>query len=243
MIDARSDAFEPVRRLWADRFQGVISTHSVAEPGYPFGSLVPYCLDRNGLAILLFSHLAQHARNLAADPRCAFTLFEPVPGDVQQGQRLTCIGECTLIDERETDATQRYLNYFPAGRAYFQQLNFRPYRLHPKRFHYNGGFAAARWLGNERVLRPSPFDAATEANLATALARDHGSRLEALMPNAAAAPVPLRIAGVDPWGLDLGRGDRLRREAFPEAMTDATEIGAYLSTLPPLPSPARAPAG
>lgn len=34
-----------VRQLWAGRFQGVLSTHSLAEQGYPFGSVVPYCLD------------------------------------------------------------------------------------------------------------------------------------------------------------------------------------------------------
>ena len=233
MADARDDAFEPVRQLWAGRFQGVISTQSTAEPGYPFGSLVPYCLDRDGLPILLFSHLAQHARNLEANPRCAFTLSEPVLGDVQQGQRLTCIGECAPIEGPEPDAIRRYLRYFPEGRMYYEQLNFRPYRLRPKRFHYNGGFAAARWLGNERVLRQSPLDAAAETALAETLTRTQGSRLAALLPGARTdAPAPIRVAGIDPWGLDLGRGDRVRRLPFPRSLTDAAEIGAYLDSLP-----------
>jgi heme iron utilization protein len=226
------DAFEPVRQLWAGRFQGVISTQSAAEPGYPFGSLVPYCLDRDGLPILLFSHLAQHARNLEADPRCAFTLSEPVPGDIQQGQRLTGVGTCAPCDKADGDTIHRYLAYFPEGRMYYERLNFRPYRLRPKRFHYNGGFAAARWLGNERVLRRSTLDPDAETALAQALIRSQGSRLAAFLPIAtAAAPAPIRIAGIDPWGLDLGRGDRLRRLPFPRALTDAAEIGAYLDTL------------
>lgn len=60
--------------LWAGRFQGVLSTHSQAHPGYPFGSVVPYCLDNVGFPLLLLSHLAQHTRNLMAEPRCALTL-------------------------------------------------------------------------------------------------------------------------------------------------------------------------
>lgn len=240
MPDAGDDTFEPVRQLWAGRFQGVISTQSAAEPGYPFGSLVPYCLDRAGRPIFLFSHLAQHARNLEADPSCAFTLSEPVPGDVQQGQRLTCIGECAPIAGPDLAAIRRYLHYFPAGQMYYEQLNFRPYRLQPRRFHYNGGFAMARWLGNERVLRRSPLDPAAEAALVEALARGHAARLAALMPEASDAPAPLRIAGIDPWGLDLGRGDRLRRLAFPRALTGAAEIGAYLEALPAPPDPAAA---
>lgn len=53
---------------------GVLSTHSQAHPGYPFGSVVPYCLDNVGFPLLLLSHLAQHTRNLMAEPRCALTL-------------------------------------------------------------------------------------------------------------------------------------------------------------------------
>jgi len=230
MSSVQGDAFEAVRQLWAGRFQGVISTHSAAEPGYPFGSLVPYCLDRDGLPILLISHLAQHARNLEADPRCAFTVSEPGPGDVQQGQRLTCIGDCAPCPGSDLDAIRRYLDYFPGGRMYYEQLNFRPYRLRPRRFHYNGGFAAARWLGNERVLRRSPLEPEAEATLANALTRSLGPRLAALMPATGAAPV--RIVGIDPWGLDVGQGDRLRRLPFPRPLVEAGEIGAFLDTLP-----------
>lgn len=35
------DRFEAARQLWAGRFQGVIATQSLAEPGYPFPSVVP----------------------------------------------------------------------------------------------------------------------------------------------------------------------------------------------------------
>jgi putative heme iron utilization protein len=118
---------------------------------------------------------------------------------------------------------------------YAEQLNFRPYRLEPRRFHYNGGFAAARWLGRERVLRANPLDEETEASLAAALSRDQGPQLAALLPfpegTDASPSTPRRIAGIDPWGLDLGCGDRLRRVHFPMAMTDAGAIAAYVSGL------------
>ncbi len=232
MPDARDDGFEPARQLWAGRFQGVIATHSAAEPGYPFGSLVPYCLDRDGLPILLFSHLAQHARNLEANPRCAFTLSEPVSGDIQQALRLTCIGTCAPCDDNDTHAIRRYLSYFPQGQMYYEHLGFRPYRLRPNRFHYNGGFAAARWLGNERILRRSVLDADTETALAETLTRVQGARLAALLPAVTRdAPAAVRIAGIDHRGLDLGRGHHLRRLPFPRALADAAEISAYLDAL------------
>ena len=236
MPEGNDPSFEAARQLWAGRFQGVISTHCAAEPGYPFGSVVPFCLDRNGLPVLLFSHLAQHARNLEADPRCALTVHEAVPGDVQQSQRLTCIGTCAPCNA-DAQALRRYLSYFPGGRIYAEQLNFRPYRLMPKRCHYNGGFAAARWLGRERILRHSTLDEDAEATLASALARTHGPRLAALHPPLDPGETDAtRIAGIDPWGLDLARGERLRRISFPRAMADPAVIGTYLDSLPAEPA-------
>ncbi|MGB5733885.1 MAG: pyridoxamine 5'-phosphate oxidase family protein [Thiohalocapsa sp.] len=150
MAETTHTAIEDARRLWYGSFDGVISTQSLAVPGYPFGSVVPLCLDQTGRPLLLLSHLAQHSRNLAADPRCALTLFERPAGDIQQGRRLTCVADCHAY--ANADALTRYCRHFPNGRVYAEQLGFRLYRLEPLRFHYNGGFATARWLGADRLL-------------------------------------------------------------------------------------------
>ncbi|MGH9816446.1 MAG: heme iron utilization protein, partial [Candidatus Acidiferrales bacterium] len=52
------------RQLLLRDYQGVLSTLSVAVSGYPFGSLVPYCLDRQGRPIILISRIAQHSKNI-----------------------------------------------------------------------------------------------------------------------------------------------------------------------------------
>jgi heme iron utilization protein len=220
----------PARCLWTDRFHGVLSTHSRAEPGYPFGSVVPYCLDAQGRPLFLFSPLAQHYQNLDADPRCAFTLAESVTGDVQQGTRLTCLAECTPLPAEDSGG-ERYFRYYPRGRVYRDELGFELFRLIPRRFHYNGGFATARWLGADRVLHASPFDDAAEGRLIARLEPVHHPHLAARFPEGAEPGEPVRIAGVDPWGLDLGRGEALSRLHFPEPLTSHAAIDAWLRTL------------
>ncbi len=220
---------ERARRLWTGRFRGVISTHSRAEPGYPFGSVVPFCLDAGGLPVFLFSHLAQHTQNLEADPRCALTLHEMRGADVSQSTRLTAIGECSRLSAEESIAAgARYFRYFPRGRAYFEALNFHLYRLVPSRFHFNGGFASARWLGTERILPTQGFDEGTEAALIVHLEQTHAGILQAGLRRRRAARHPLRVAGVDPSGLDLGAGDRLRRLHFPRSACSPAEVDALL---------------
>ncbi|MGE5154101.1 MAG: HugZ family protein [Bdellovibrio bacteriovorus] len=214
---AESDAdqrFDPARQLWSGRFQAVLSTRSLAEPGYPFGSLVPYCLDQAGHALLLLSHLAQHTKNLEADPRCGLCVTEAVEGDVQQGLRLSCPADAEPVDPADLGSHARWFRYFPASRPYLTELNFRLYRLKPRRFHFNGGFATARWLGAERIQRPSPLDDTQEVQLLSALA--------ALRERLTAPGDPseaIRLAGVDPWGLDLARGERLTRTPLPGPFT------------------------
>jgi hypothetical protein len=224
--DAR---FEDARQLWAGRFQAVLTTHSLAEPGYPFASVVPYCLDPEGNALLLLSHLAQHTKNLVADPRCGLSVAEYTDGDVQQSLRLACPADCEPVDTADGASHRRWFRYFPASRPYHEQLNFRLYRLRPRRFHYNGGFATARWLGNDRVLHPSAFDEAQEREMLDRLALL--PELARLAPMGSADP-PVRLAGVDSWGLDLAQGERLRRIPLPGPITNLEALQSILLAMP-----------
>jgi len=227
----RAESLAAARRLWTGRFQGVLSTHSVAHPGYPFGSVVPYCLDQEALPIFLLSHLAQHSRNLEADPRCALTLAEPTTCDVQQSNRLTCIGDCAQVPPEDLPAASRYFRYFPDSRTYYKKLNFRLFRLVPVAFHYNGGFATARWLGTERILRQSPLGEEPERALIRWIEKHHPAVLHAHLPAEPEVRTRPRVVGVDPRGIDLRLGERLMRLHFPSALTSVDAIGDYLAGL------------
>lgn len=60
------------RELLLKEYRGVLSTHSKSMPGFPFGSVVPYCLDADGNPLILISRIAQHTHNLQKTPsaRC-----------------------------------------------------------------------------------------------------------------------------------------------------------------------------
>src|SRR5208282_1480083 len=47
---------------------GSLSTLSRKQPGFPFGSVMPYALDDRGCPIFLISTMAMHTQNLQADP-------------------------------------------------------------------------------------------------------------------------------------------------------------------------------
>lgn len=233
-----NSGIEAARALWAGRFQAVLATQSLAEPGYPFVSVVPYCLDRDGNALLLLSRLAQHTKNLGADPRCSLSVAEPTDEDVHRSLRLACLADCEPVDAADAASHNRWFRYFPATLPYYEQLDFSLYRLRPKRFHYNGGFATARWLGNERILRRG-FDEERETDALALLAshpdlakpgpsEDAGRKPESAEET---ADSELRLAGVDPWGLDLARGAYLYRIDLAEHIDDPADLLAVYSTM------------
>ena len=84
---------------------GAVRTAALAtlgEGGFPFGSLVSHAVDAAGRPLLLLSDLAEHSRNLAADPRASLMATEPGSGDPLALARVTVIGHVTEV---------------PAGRA------------------------------------------------------------------------------------------------------------------------------
>src|SRR5207302_9384597 len=55
---------------------GSLSTISRKQPGFPFGSVMPYGLDERGRPIFLISTMAMHTRNLQADARASLLVTE-----------------------------------------------------------------------------------------------------------------------------------------------------------------------
>lgn len=222
------DQARAARRLWAGTFDGVLSTHSLEHAGYPFGSVVPYVLDQGGRPLFLLSHLSQHTRNIDVDPRCGLTVAEAGVNDVQQRSRLSAVGEVLAIDGG--DDAQRYFDYFPHSRMYFEQLGFRFYRFQPMRFHWNAGFATARWFGAGRILQDNPLELAVLHRIVGHMNADHRVALRAYLGDRVAGDVQeaVEMVGIDAEGIDLRLADRLFRVDLPRPIHNAEDARAIL---------------
>jgi putative heme iron utilization protein len=228
---SQQDPGRLARDLLAGRFEGVLSTLATDPAGQPFGSVVPYCLDRAGRPLLLLSHLAQHTGHLQEQPRCSLTLLAAGSGDVQQRSRLTCLGQAHPIPAADGE---RYLRYFPQGRTYLEELNFHCYRIEPERFHFNAGFATARWLGTDRVMRHSPFSHDQETAILEHMNGDHADTLHrylGLLDVVIPASTPVVMTGIDAEGMDLRAADNLYRIPLPQTVDDVATARATLVAL------------
>jgi hypothetical protein len=144
------------RALLRAQSSGVLCTQSARRPGFPSASLVPYALSGAGEPLLLLSAIAQHTRNLDADPRACLFVFdaEAAAKDPRTAPRLAVFGEVTrLAAEAEADARARYLSRHPSARGLLG-MDFRLHRLAVEEAQWVGGFAAAGWLGAAELSEP-----------------------------------------------------------------------------------------
>src|SRR6478609_9668069 len=95
---------------------GSLSTMSRKQPGFPFGSVMPYGLDAGGRPIFLISTMAMHTQNLQADPRASLLVTQPdAGGDPLGASRVTLVGNALSIpqpdvSEARTLYLERYAN-------------------------------------------------------------------------------------------------------------------------------------
>src|SRR5436309_5252039 len=90
---------------------GSLSTVSRKQPGFPFGSVMPYGLDDHGRPIFLISTMAMHTQNLQADPHASLLVTQQdADGEPLGASRVTLVGNALPIADAEVaEARKLYL--------------------------------------------------------------------------------------------------------------------------------------
>ena len=110
---------------------GNLSTLSRKQPGFPFGSVMPYGLDEHGRPIFLISTMAMHTQNLQADSRASLLVTQPdAGGDPLGASRVTVIGNVRVIPETEVaQARTLYLERYANSKYWVDFEDFSFYRM------------------------------------------------------------------------------------------------------------------
>lgn len=222
-------AAKHARELLLKEYHGVLSTHSKVVQGFPFGSVVPYCLDEQGWPLILISRIAQHTHNLQKDNKCSLLVGERGAEDVQAAGRLTILAEAEQVDEAGAieAAAARYYRYFPEARDYHRTHDFDFWRLNPVRSRYIGGFGAIHWLNEVTLANPHAGEA--ERSMVEHMNDDHAGAI-AHYVELAGLPQhePAQLVGIDSEGFHLRIGKVLHWLAFP---TSCNNPGAVRQAL------------
>lgn len=215
-------AAQHARELLLKEYRGVLSTHSKKIPGYPFGSVAPYCLDGDGRPLLLISRIAQHTHNLQADGKCSLLVGERGAEDVQAVGRLTLLADARkLQDTAEIDAAAaRYYRYFPQSSQYHRVHDFDFWVLEPVRWRFIGGFGAIHWLDHVALANPFAGLQGGERGMLEHMNQDHAAAIAHYVQQAALpATAEACMVGIDSEGFHLRIGHAIHWLAFPHSCT------------------------
>jgi putative heme iron utilization protein len=139
---------ERARTLTYLSHTGSLSTLSRKQPGFPFGSVMPFGLDDRGRPIFLISTMAMHTQNLQTDPRASLLVIQDdSAGDVLGAARVTLIGNVLRLAEPDVaEARKLYLARHANSKYWVDFEDFSFHRMDVVDVYYVGGFGVMGWV-------------------------------------------------------------------------------------------------
>ncbi|WP_047248247.1 HugZ family protein [Chromobacterium subtsugae] len=192
-----------------------LATQSRQYPGYPYASAIQFFCDERQRPVFVVSALAEHSKNLLADPRISLSLLSPDDDAAQSAARLTMLGDAERFDA--SDALRaRLLRYQPEAEEWLA-LDFMFFRLRPMRTRLIAGLGSMGWVDG-RAWNELPALSLEEERLLLEEAQ-------------AALPESIRALGCDCFGADLLWRGSYRRVDWDEALPEPARIRERLARL------------
>jgi putative heme iron utilization protein len=214
-ISVRPSAAEEARTIAASANTGTLAT--LTADGDPWASFVTYGL-LGGAPVLCVSNLAEHGRNLAADPRASIAIVAPntdagaaaaatSSSDPLASGRVTLAGivEHPAGDERAA-ARDAHLAAVAAAKYYIDYSDFSLWVLRVQRVRWVGGYGRMDSATGDAYAAAEPDPVQPRAAGAIAnLNADHADELVAMAKVLGGYPDTTRATctGADRYGLDL----------------------------------------
>lgn len=211
------------RQLLRGHRYGALGTLSKKFDGHPFGSIMPYLVEHDGSLLILISALAEHTKNITADPRVSLITHSQDNPHIQAQGRVTVLGSAVQVADRE-GASKRYLRYFPEAATYFAMHDFQFYRIAAQAVRYIGGFGNIHWVKAEDFsVTPYPLIEQEEEVIAHMNA-DHADSLRGYCRSTHQYEAKeVEMLGIDCDGFDVRADERVLRFTFDEPVLDAQQ--------------------
>ncbi len=220
-----------VRQLMRGRAVATLATSLQGAESWPYASLVLVASALDAAPLLLISRLAEHTKNIGADPRVSI-LYDGTEAAQSRlaAARATVLGRVVPASDN-AEALARYIARHPEAQAYAGFTDFGLFEVQVERAHLVAGFGRIYWVGRTEIMLPRAMLAGFAQAEAEALAAA-GREPEMLRQLAAdLPPADWRMTGCDPDGCDLRAGGEVARLAFAQTVMRAADLAAALRQL------------
>jgi hypothetical protein len=207
------------------------------QPGWPFGSVMPYAVDERGRPSFLISTMAMHTQNLLGDQRASLLVTPPeVSGDPLGAARVTLMGLTAKVPKEEVGSVRDLYLARHANASYWVDFtDFSFFRMMISEVYFVGGFGSMGWVAAEDYANAEVDPLAEEASaLIRELNTEQVERLLLLARVfAKVEPQQVTVTALDRLGfhLRIKTADRMQggRVAFPSPVRNAEEARSRLA--------------
>ncbi len=212
--------------------------------GHPYGSLVAVACEPDGAPLLLLSGLAEHTKNLEADPRVSLLVDGTGRGQgALTGARVTLVG--TLVETQSETARRRYLARHPDAARFIDFGDFKLYALDVAWAHLVAGFGRIDRLQRQDVVAPTTGAEAlieAEPDILQHMNDDHSDAIQLMAERfgdggtgadteTGGHRAPCRMVGCDPEGIDLVSSEEAVRIFFLHRVNSPDEVRRALAAM------------
>lgn len=186
---------------------GTLASASARHPGWPFGSVMPYGLDRLGRPSFLISSMAMHTQNLRADPRASLLVMESAASEDPLGAgRVTLMGEIREVAGSDVSAVREsYLAAHPNASYWVDFKDFSFFRMELLEVYFVGGFGVMGWVAADDFSEAEPDPLAdAAAGILSHMNADHRDAMALLVQAATSLESDeVKMTSVDRLGFHL----------------------------------------
>lgn len=230
---------ERVKTLVYGQSSGSLSTLSRKQPGWPFGSVMPYGLDEEGQPVFLISTMAMHTQNLLGDPRASLLVTPPESrSDPLGASRVTLMGSVTRVPREQAGQIRELYLARHANASYwvdFEDFSF--FRMALADIYFVGGFGSMGWVMPDDYagasVDPLTNDASNLIRELNTVQAETLLLLARVFGNAEAQQATVTALDRLGFHLRLTTPGRMQggRVAFPNPVRNASEVRAGLAAL------------
>ncbi len=169
---------ERVRTMLSGLGTGTLSTIALDPAGYPYGTFVTYAMD-GARPVFLISRIAEHTKNLAADPRASLLVHETGKADPLANGRVTLVGRMERLARPDaSSARAAFLAAHPYVESFIDYGDFDLHALEVEAVRYIGGYGRMSWVSAEAYRDATPDPTAKAATgILTHMNEDHADAL------------------------------------------------------------------
>ena len=224
------------QKLFFSNKLGILSTIFYEYTGFPFGSLVTYCVNYNGRPIIYISSIAEHTINLNKNKKCSLTIVKTNNKDIQASERLTLLCKSKKIGKNRLKKTsEKYFRIFPEALNYKNFHNFEIYELEIVKIRYIGGFGKIFWFNKNIFITKNAFDEEIEKSIIKHMNEDHLSSMIKYLKEYKSINVEktdnVNMCNIDQFGFDLNYNNKLFRFSSEKKLLNSIDARNFMIKL------------